>query len=143
MNITLSQLSRTQTSIALETLVSLLAKCPSSLRGFERACLIQFATSVAENMVSFPEGPIIISLSSVTPDAITASRVQRRLVVARNAMQSMKHGEEGKYFSAPSNLTQLAISPGTSPKNGLRLTTPKGGIRHSLGCLSALVSDSE
>lgn len=123
MHITHSQLSPIQMITALETIQLLLENYPCSLNGYEKTALLQFAISLAENMENKLEGPIIISLSSAMNDATMASRAQRRLRVANNALSSLLPGDWGKYCSARSNNHQPLTSPGMSLKNGQTQTT--------------------
>lgn len=106
-------LSPTMMITALETIQSLLENYPCSLSGYEKACLIKFATSVAESMETSPVGPITILRYLATPAASMGLQERRRLRVAHAALSSLTPGEWARYCLDNSNLTQRLTSQDT------------------------------
>lgn len=117
MKITHSLLSRTETTISLQTIALLLTSYRNSLSAYEKNCLTKFAILLAESMETEPEGPTITLPCSTIPDAYTASPDKTALLAVKTALYSMLPGGRAKFYSEHSNKNQHNISQVTCLRN--------------------------
>lgn len=129
-----SLLSPTETTISLQAIAYCLITCRPLLSDYEKELTTDFVIMLAANMVKSQDGPITISPSLTTLDAITQLHVQNELYAVMNALKSKIPGDMDKSYSVLSRNNPPNTSQDTQQKTTQQPRTTQTGIPLSIVC---------